>query len=149
MEGSEHEHAVAGVRGCEDRGERGGGLLVPASGSRRGSAQPLDQVGQRVTGRFAAGPLLDELPEPLTTHLFITAQKISRILRAIFPCRKVGMMIAGLEVPHAHIHLFPINALSDLNFSLAAERDETAQQQTADLIRRALLAAGHGEADAG
>ena len=91
----------------------------------------------------------DELPEPLTTHLFITAQKISRILRAIFPCRKVGMMIAGLEVPHAHIHLFPINALSDLNFSLAAERDETAQQQTADLIRRALLAAGHGEADAG
>src|SRR5690606_11589198 len=48
----------------------------------------------------------DELPEPLTTHLFITAQKISRILRAIFPCRKVGMMIAGLEVPHAHIHLF-------------------------------------------
>jgi histidine triad (HIT) family protein len=88
----------------------------------------------------------DEIPEATTAHLFITAQKISRVLRSLFPCQKIGMMIAGLEVRHAHVHLFPINALTDLDFSLARERSDEAQQITADLIRNELCAAGYSEA---
>ena len=53
------------------------------------------------------------------------------------------MMIAGLEVRHAHIHLVPITAISDLNFSLAQERDEEAQRLTAARIRQSLRDAGH------
>jgi len=88
----------------------------------------------------------DEIPEATTAHLFITGQKISRVLRSLFPCQKIGMMIAGLEVRHAHIHLFPINALTDLNFSLAHERSDEAQQLTAERICDALSAAGYSEA---
>ena len=40
-----------------------------------------------------------------------------RIKNAI-PCKKVGLAVIGLEVPHAHIHLVPINSVSDINFSL-------------------------------
>ena len=85
----------------------------------------------------------DEIPETTTEHLFVVAQKISRVLRSLFPCAKIGMMIAGLEVRHAHIHLFPIDALSDLDFSLASMRDEEAQRITANRIRKALRDLGY------
>lgn len=45
------------------------------------------------------------------------AKKIAHAVKAAFPCKKVGMCVIGLEVPHAHIHLIPMNAVSDMNFS--------------------------------
>ena len=88
----------------------------------------------------------DDMPEPVTAHVFIVAQKISRVLRSLFPCAKVGVMIGGLEVRHVHVHLLPINALTELDFSLAHERSDEAQRQTANRIRTALRAAGYSEA---
>jgi histidine triad (HIT) family protein len=88
----------------------------------------------------------DEIPAEVNAHLFVTAQKISRVLRSLFPCKKIGVMIAGLEVRHAHVHLFPINALTDLDFSRAQARDDEAQRLTANRIREALSQAGHSEA---
>ncbi len=88
----------------------------------------------------------DDIPEAVSAHMFIVAQNISRTLRSLFPCAKIGMMIAGLEVRHAHMHLFPINALTDLDFSLARERDDAVQLQTANRIRTALAAAGYSAA---
>jgi histidine triad (HIT) family protein len=85
----------------------------------------------------------DEMDAALSTHAFGVARLLSRTLRALFPCEKVGMMIAGLEVRHAHIHLTPIVAISDLNFAMAQERDDTAQRLTAQKIRQALRDAGH------
>jgi histidine triad (HIT) family protein len=38
-------------------------------------------------------------------------------IKEVFPCRKVGVTVIGLEVPHAHIHLIPINGIQDMNFS--------------------------------
>lgn len=85
----------------------------------------------------------DDMDEALAAHAFTVARLLSRTLRGLFPCEKVGMMIAGLEVRHAHIHLTPIQAISDLNFAMAQERDAAAQAITAQKIRQALREAGH------
>jgi len=85
----------------------------------------------------------DDMEAELNAHVFQVASVLSRTLRSQFDCEKVGMMVAGLEVRHAHLHLVPITAISDLNFALAQERDEVAQLGTACRIRQALRDAGH------
>lgn len=44
------------------------------------------------------------------------AKKVAKQIKAAIPCRKVGMSVIGLEVPHAHIHLIPMNAVADMDF---------------------------------
>ena len=58
-----------------------------------------------------------DLPEELIQHLFTTAQRLSQAIQRAFQPRKVGLMVAGLEVPHVHLHLVPIHQLHDLDFS--------------------------------
>ncbi|MFG0335157.1 MAG: HIT family protein [Maioricimonas sp. JB049] len=58
-----------------------------------------------------------DLPEHLASHLFQVAQKISKGMQQAFEPEKVGLMIAGLEVPHVHLHLVPIWHVHDLDFS--------------------------------
>ncbi len=48
--------------------------------------------------------------------LFLFAQKVARGIEKVVPCRRIGMTVIGLEVPHAHIHLIPINDLFDMDF---------------------------------
>jgi histidine triad (HIT) family protein len=45
------------------------------------------------------------------------SKTVAHKIKAVFPCRKVGVTVIGLEVPHAHIHLIPINGIQDMNFS--------------------------------
>ena len=49
--------------------------------------------------------------------LTIFAKVVATGLKKAFPCKKVGVAVIGLEVPHAHIHLIPMNNVSDMNFS--------------------------------
>lgn len=49
--------------------------------------------------------------------LTLFAKIVARGVKAAFPCVKVGMAVIGLEVPHAHIHLIPMNKVDDMNFS--------------------------------
>lgn len=44
------------------------------------------------------------------------AKKVARAIKAAFPCKKVAQVILGLEVPHAHIHLLPMNSEADVDF---------------------------------
>lgn len=44
------------------------------------------------------------------------AHKVATAMRAVMPCKRIGVAVMGLEVPHAHIHLIPINKESDMNF---------------------------------
>jgi histidine triad (HIT) family protein len=81
---------------------------------------------------------IDASPE-LATHLFSVAHRVARAQAEAFECEKVGMIIAGYEVPHAHIHLVPTNEMSELSFANAAasvERDDLESWATA--IRTAL-----------
>jgi len=49
--------------------------------------------------------------------IFVFAKKVAIKIKSVFPCKKVGVTVIGLEVPHAHIHLVPMNTLSDMNFA--------------------------------
>lgn len=61
------------------------------------------------------------------------SKEVARKIKAVFPCRKVGLTVIGLEVPHAHIHLIPINGVADMNFA-----QEKLQLSTEELSEIAL-----------
>ena len=87
-----------------------------------------------------------DCPPDLNAHLSDVAQKVGKAIDAAFRPTKVGLMIAGLEVPHVHLHLVPIHALHDLDFSRAdANPDPAKMDAAAEKIREALRAAGHTE----
>lgn len=88
---------------------------------------------------------LDGSPE-LNAHLMDVAQKVGAAIQEAFRPTKVGLMIAGLEVAHVHLHLVPIHELHDLDFSRAdANPDSGAMDEAAEKIRASLRAAGHAE----
>ena len=88
---------------------------------------------------------LDTPPE-LMQHLTDVAQKIGLAIQRAFRPQKVGLMIAGLEVRHVHLHLVPIQSLGDLDF---AKQDANAKPEdldaAAEKLRAALREAGHLE----
>ncbi len=49
--------------------------------------------------------------------LMVFAKQVSIAIKQAIPCSRVGLCVIGLEVPHAHIHLIPINTMNDMNFS--------------------------------
>lgn len=49
--------------------------------------------------------------------LHIFAKRVAKALKQVIECKKIGMAVIGLEVPHAHIHLVPMNTVGDLNFT--------------------------------
>jgi histidine triad (HIT) family protein len=77
---------------------------------------------------------IHHLDPEMYRNLFSFSQTIASAIKKAIPCRKVGMAVVGLEVPHAHIHLIPINAVSDMNFS--REKFKADDQQLADVQRR-------------
>ena len=84
-----------------------------------------------------------DVPPALTAHLFQTAQQVARGIQAAFPCSKVGLMIAGLEVPHTHLHLVPIDEIRDLDFARQDHKATPADlDAAAEKIRTALRALG-------
>lgn len=66
--------------------------------------------------------------------LQLFAKKVARALRRAIPCRKVGVAVIGLEVPHAHIHLVPMNDEGDLDFSKKTTLAETEMKAIAEAI---------------
>jgi histidine triad (HIT) family protein len=62
-----------------------------------------------------------DLKPQLLGDIMQFSQKVARMLDSAIECKRVGVMVAGLEVPHAHIHLIPINKIGDLNFANAKE----------------------------
>lgn len=58
-----------------------------------------------------------DLDDALYSRLFLFAKRIVPALEKIVPCTRIGMSVIGLEVPHAHIHLIPLNTMADADFS--------------------------------
>lgn len=79
----------------------------------------------------------------LAAHLMVVAQKIGRAQVAAFSPARVGLIVAGLEVPHCHLHVVPIQREQDLNFA-NANANATAEEldRAAERLRDALAAAG-------
>lgn len=66
------------------------------------------------------------------------AQKVAQALRQSVPCRRIGVMVAGFEVPHAHMHLVPIEHEGDLTFAKAKAATPAELAAVADAIRKHL-----------
>jgi histidine triad (HIT) family protein len=60
---------------------------------------------------------LFELDDETLAGLFIFAKRVATAVGKAIPCRKVGVSVIGLEVPHAHVHLVPLQQVDDMNFS--------------------------------
>lgn len=80
----------------------------------------------------------------LVAHLFEVTRIIGAAQHAAFAPERVGVIIAGYEVPHTHVHVIPTNDMRELSFaSAAASVDQDELGRAADAIRAALRAAGH------
>ncbi len=85
---------------------------------------------------------LDLEPE-LARHLTGVAQQVGRALQSGFRPARVGLMIAGLEVPHVHLHVVPIETLGDMNFAQADSAPDPADlDRAAETIRGELRRLG-------
>ncbi len=58
-----------------------------------------------------------DLPQEYLSAMLLFAQPIARAIEKSFDCKRCGISVIGLEVPHAHLHLVPINTADDLNFT--------------------------------
>jgi histidine triad (HIT) family protein len=64
----------------------------------------------------------------------VFSKKVARAIRQAFPCKKVAQVVLGLEVPHAHIHLMPINSEADVDFHKHVKLTDEEMKATADKI---------------
>lgn len=80
-----------------------------------------------------------DAPPDLAAHLFAVTHTIGLALRRAFPCERIGVIVAGYEVPHTHIHVVPTSDMSQLSFAnAAASVDPAALAEWAAKIREAL-----------
>jgi histidine triad (HIT) family protein len=57
-----------------------------------------------------------DLEDKRLTGLILFSKKIAEAIKSVIPCNRIGVVILGLEVPHAHIHLIPMDSMEDVNF---------------------------------
>ncbi|MCE9613466.1 MAG: HIT family protein [Lentisphaerae bacterium] len=79
-----------------------------------------------------------DLDDALLKDLMVFAKRVARALERVVPCKRVGMIVAGLEVPHAHMHLVPFSSMGQLNFANAKPADNAALAALAAKVRAAL-----------
>lgn len=103
---------------------------------------PLRPGHTLVVPRQEVDHWLDLSPD-LTQHLTRVAQQVGQAIQRGFRPTKVGLIIAGLEVPHVHLHLFPVHDLRDFDFSRADKDPKpAAMDAAAQAIRTALRELG-------
>ncbi|EFC80779.1 HIT family protein [Parafrankia sp. EUN1f] len=87
-----------------------------------------------------------DLPDEVVRSVWSAAATIGRAMDAAFKPRRVAAIIAGLEVPHTHVHLIPIESEAQLSFALAdRDPDPALMDDAAERLRTALAAQGHSQ----
>lgn len=80
-----------------------------------------------------------DLDDQTLSGLNLFAKRVAKAIEKVVKCERIGVTVIGLEVPHAHIHLIPINRMADMNF--ANNKLKLSQEELADIaesIRKAL-----------
>ena len=72
-----------------------------------------------------------DMEDDYLSQLLVFAKPIARAIEKAFPCNRCGLSVIGLEVPHAHLHLIPINSANDLNFNQPKLKPTEAQMKAA------------------
>lgn len=73
-----------------------------------------------------------DMPEELLSEILVFARPIASAIEKAFPCNRCAISVVGIEVPHAHMHMVPLNTADDLNFTrkkLSPSREELKQAQ--------------------
>jgi histidine triad (HIT) family protein len=110
------------------------------------SNRPLRPGHALVVPRLEVDHWVD-LEPPLLAHLMQTAQAIGRAQMAVFKPERIGMMLAGLEVPHCHFHVVPMRGLHDLDFgNQDPNPDAKVMDNAAESLRKALRTLGYPQA---
>ncbi len=87
-----------------------------------------------------------DLDDDVALHLMGVAKAIGEAQRAVIPCARIGLMIAGFEVPHTHVHVVPMSTMRDLDFANADTSPRADDlDAVADELRAELRHAGHGD----
>ena len=76
-----------------------------------------------------------DIDDKLLSGMIIFAKKVAGMIRKSVPCQRIGVMVAGIEVPHAHIHLIPIFGVKDLNFANAKPTPNEELAKVAEKVR--------------
>jgi histidine triad (HIT) family protein len=79
-----------------------------------------------------------DVEDDLLGEMMVFSKRVAKKIRQVVPCKKVGIAVVGLEVAHAHIHLIPINHVSDMNFAnekLQIDKEE--MQEVAEQLLKA------------
>lgn len=100
-------------------------------------------VNPRVKGHTLVVPKLEvdyifDIDDELLAEMMVFAKKVAKAIEVAIPCKRIGVMVLGLEVPHAHIHLMPLQSEKDVNLSnpkLKLEAEEFTE--IANKIRKA------------
>src|SRR6478609_3772212 len=80
-----------------------------------------------------------DLEDETLSDMMVFAKKVAKVLKKAVPCKRIGVAVIGLEVPHAHVHLVPMNSMSDINFTqpkLTPSKEELSK--TAEEIKKYL-----------
>ncbi len=77
---------------------------------------PLQKGHTLIVPKLEVDKIFD-VPDAYLAELLLFAKPIAKAMEASFECNRVGMVTVGLEVPHAHLHLIPINQAKDMEFS--------------------------------
>jgi len=85
----------------------------------------------------------DDMPPATAAHVMQVAQKIAKGMKAVISCKRIGVSVIGLEVPHTHVHLIPIDNLMDIDFKLARALPQEELAAMAASIRAALEKLGY------
>ncbi len=87
-----------------------------------------------------------DLPAGTWAHVNEVVRAVGQAVQRAFSPARVGTVIAGFEVPHVHVHVFPTEAMADFDFrNAAADPDPDELDDAAERIRRALVELGHGD----
>lgn len=79
-----------------------------------------------------------DLPDTELKELNLFAKEVASKIQAVVPCKKIGISVIGLEVPHAHMHLIPINNIHDMNFE--KERLKFTAEEYTELAQKISIA---------
>ena len=89
-----------------------------------------------------------DLPADELAGLHVFAQRVAKAVQAAVPCKRIGVAVIGLEVPHAHIHLIPMNKVADMNFANPKIKVPEARMQELAAAIAAKVAGGSGLSEA-
>jgi histidine triad (HIT) family protein len=78
---------------------------------------------------------LFDLDDELYLGLMAFAKKVAAAIEQAIPCKRVGVAVVGLEVPHAHVHLIPINKMADMNFANKQKFSKEEFEEVAEKIK--------------